>query len=295
MIFNNLLFKLLNMTDSKTHDLTTMRAYLNDHYVFNRLFDSDILTFNFPIANTIDDFIKMIGDIKYTRENYNISFKNVNIIDVLGLLYPSYPMSNPLIISNGESLYILLNNLLDKRINRLPTLGFFKNDPLAVSPTKAHYSDSGYDLTIIKKVKDIGKNTAMYDTGISLQIPIGYQIHISPRSSLSKSGYILTNSTGIIDVGYTGNLFICLTRTEPIAYDLWIKENGFISKEDWEKMNNEEKKSYENSSLPELILPFKCCQMILKKCEYCHLEEKVKEKVIESSRGDGSFGSSNKN
>ena len=84
------------------------------------------------------------------------------------------------------------------------------NDAKAIPPTKAHYSDAGYDLTIIRKVKDIGEKTAMYDTGINLQIPLGYYVEIAPRSSISKSGYMLSNGIGVIDVGYTGNLFICL-------------------------------------------------------------------------------------
>lgn len=48
----------------------------------------------------------------------------------------------------------------------------------------------------------------------------GYYLQVFPRSSLSKSGYALANSVGIIDENYTGNIFIALTKTEPFAREL---------------------------------------------------------------------------
>ena len=237
-----------------------IRSYLNNNYTFQ----DGVLTFTFPTEKSIESFKKTIGDIKITEndnklavshEGYKISFKGSNIIDVLGIFYPvSYGGTNP------DPLYNFLYTLTNNVTKQLPYLIWFKNDPDAVEPTKAHYSDAGYDLTIIKKVKDIGENIVMYDTGISLQIPVGYRISIHPRSSLSKSGYILSNSTGIIDLSYTGNLFICLTRVD--------------------------------KSLSELKLPFKCCQIVLEKCEYCHFVEGCREDVVETTRNSGGFGSS---
>jgi len=42
--------------------------------------------------------------------------------------------------------------------------------------------------------------------GISVELPLGYEAHIAPRSSLfKKHKLILTNSIGIIDNSYCGN------------------------------------------------------------------------------------------
>ena len=80
------------------------------------------------------------------------------------------------------------------------------HDENAVIPTKAGDQEVGYDLTAINFVKRLGTNTFMYDTGISVEPPAGYYTEIVPRSSIVKSGYILTNSIGIIDPTYRGTL-----------------------------------------------------------------------------------------
>lgn len=250
------------MTTEITTEITNLnidpaqmiRKYLNDNFSFDH--KTNTLSFTFPSELSTENFIKTIGKIKYERKDNNVSFKSINIIDVIGVFYP--------INYSNDLLYSILLSLIqfNNKGHQLPTLVFFKNDPSAIIPSKAHYSDAGYDLTIIKKVKDIGKNIAMYDTGISLQIPLGYYVEIHPRSSLSKSGYILSNLCGVIDNGYTGNLFICLTRVD--------------------------------DSIKPFVLPFQCCQMILKKSDYCHFVEGVKDNVVETSRSAGGFGSSDK-
>jgi dUTP pyrophosphatase len=47
-------------------------------------------------------------------------------------------------------------------------------------------------------------------TGVSVRIPAGYVGLLVPRSSLSKKNIILTNSCGIIDADYRGELLISL-------------------------------------------------------------------------------------
>ena len=78
----------------------------------------------------------------------------------------------------------------------------------AFFPTKAHPSDIGYDLTAIDIFKKISNRTTLFETGIAVSPPQGYYLEIIPRSSLSKTGYMLANSVGIIDPDYTGTLKI---------------------------------------------------------------------------------------
>jgi dUTP pyrophosphatase len=140
-------------------------------------------------------------------------------------------------------------------------------DERAVAPSKSRYSDSGYDLTIISEYKRLTSNTVIYDTGIQLEIPNGYYVEIVPRSSISRSGYMLANNVGIIDQGYRGNLYIALTKI--------------------------------NGETPELSMPWKCCQMIVKKQVYSRLEVVATSvatlgaaaAIETSSRGTGAFGS----
>ena len=139
------------------------------------------------------------------------------------------------------------------------TLLFKKYDKNAVIPSKAYASDTGYDLTLINISKDMSRDAQtiiMFDTCIGVCPPDGYYTEVVPRSSLSKTGYMMVNSIGIIDSSYRGSIKVVLTGDE---------------------------------SLSRLQLPFKGFQLILRK-----LEEAVAVEVDDldiTSRGDGGFGS----
>lgn len=80
----------------------------------------------------------------------------------------------------------------------------------AVIPSRAHTSDVGFDLTAIsKKVIDNGKYGYIeYGTGLSIQPEEGYYVELFPRSSISDTGLILSNSVAAIDPGYIGEIFL---------------------------------------------------------------------------------------
>ena len=91
----------------------------------------------------------------------------------------------------------------------------------AVIPSKAHQSDSGLDLTIIGKEKDLSDEVALYSTGIKATIQEeGWDLKIYPRSSISKTGYMLANSIGVVDSSYRGELFVALRKIDPSAEPL---------------------------------------------------------------------------
>ena len=140
---------------------------------------------------------------------------------------------------------------------------FKTHHPDAVIPYIAGPNEVGFDLTIISKVKDISSNTAMYDTGISVQPPDGIYFEIVPRSSLSKTGYILTNSIGIIDPTYRGTLKVVLTKI--------------------------------NDSSPNIELPNKRFQLI-PRTYMTNLFKVVSSSTLNNTyRGDGGFGSTGNN
>ena len=77
--------------------------------------------------------------------------------------------------------------------------------PNAVIPRYAKNGDAGMDLTAISVYRDDDGNI-VYGTGISIEIPQGYVGFLFPRSSNSKTNLTLTNSTGVIDSGYRGEI-----------------------------------------------------------------------------------------
>lgn len=77
----------------------------------------------------------------------------------------------------------------------------------AVIPAYAHPTDAGLDLTAVsKKIEPNGVVT--YGTGIAVEIPNGYVGLVFPRSSNCKKDLLLTNSVGVIDSGYRGEIML---------------------------------------------------------------------------------------
>lgn len=84
-------------------------------------------------------------------------------------------------------------------------LKFKKLHKDAVAPKIANHGDAGADLTAISVDYDIN-NIITYGTGIAVEIPEGYVGLIFPRSSIYKKQLILSNSVGVIDCGYRGEI-----------------------------------------------------------------------------------------
>ena len=101
---------------------------------------------------------------------------------------------------------------------------FKKLDPRAVAPVRAHNSDAGFDLVatrITTEINECGQLILVYHTDLALEIPEGYFGLLVPRSSIFKKSLALTNSAGIIDAGYRGEVmakFKTTTDVVPAVY-----------------------------------------------------------------------------
>lgn len=78
-------------------------------------------------------------------------------------------------------------------------------------PTKAHTTDAGYDLYAASISVDKNYNI-VYGTGIAVEIPNGYVGLVFPRSSIASKDIMLTNSVGVIDSGYRGEIMAKFKR-----------------------------------------------------------------------------------
>lgn len=100
---------------------------------------------------------------------------------------------------------------------------------LAVIPQKAYDKDFCYDLVAVSE-EEIAPNVWKYGFGFGLQIergleeifvdkerniaqcvdismcPVNLSIDIRPRSSVWKTGMVLSNCVGTVDEGYTGEI-----------------------------------------------------------------------------------------
>lgn len=84
-------------------------------------------------------------------------------------------------------------------------VNFKKLDQAAVMPKYAHPTDAGMDLVAVSKTSDEFGNV-VYGFGIAVEIPEGYVGLLFPRSSNCKHLLSLTNSVGVIDSGYRGEI-----------------------------------------------------------------------------------------
>ena len=82
---------------------------------------------------------------------------------------------------------------------------FKKLSPSAVVPRKAHASDAGFDLTCTRYEVTNGE-LFTYHTDIAVEIPDGYVGLLFPRSSIYKQDLFLTNSVGVIDSCFRGEV-----------------------------------------------------------------------------------------
>ncbi|MEE1318032.1 MAG: dUTP diphosphatase [Ruminococcus sp.] len=98
-------------------------------------------------------------------------------------------------------------------------------DKGAVMPTRAHETDAGFDLYARERKLIRGQSSAVFDTGVHIELPAGTVGMIKSKSGLNvKHGLI---SEGVIDVGYTGS--ICVKLYNLSSTDYIVEIGGKIS------------------------------------------------------------------
>lgn len=117
--------------------------------------------------------------------------------------------------------------------NRLPQVGFKRLTPGAVLPTKAHASDSGYDLCAAEDVIIAPGETVVIPTGIAVKLPPGFEGTVRPRSGVT-SRTKLRVQLGTIDEGYGGEIGVIVDNILPYTSDnhcYMLAANGGIDEE----------------------------------------------------------------
>lgn len=91
-----------------------------------------------------------------------------------------------------------------------------KLDEGAIMPTRAHELDAGFDLYAPHGEYIIENDWAIFDTGVHIEIPVGYVGMIKSKSGLNvKHGL---TSEGVIDAGYTGSIVVKLYNHSEDSY-----------------------------------------------------------------------------
>ena len=135
-----------------------------------------------------------------------------------------------------------------------------KLNPIAVVPKYAKSGDAGLDLVATRIIS----NTTFqieYGTDLAFEIPSGYVGLIFPRSSIRNYDLALSNSVGVIDSGYRGEIKFTFNK---------IYAPNHINRVDDYKVGDRIGQI--------LILPYPKIQLV------------ESDELSDSERGDGGFG-----
>lgn len=129
----------------------------------------------------------------------------------------------------------------------------------AILPSYAHAEDAGFDLYTYREVTLHPGERASIGTGLSFAIPEGYAGLVWDKSGLSHRSGIKTLG-GVLDSGYTGELFVGLLNTDSKPYTFEAGQ--------------------------------KIAQMLVQKVE--HVEFDIVTELTQTERGQGGLGSTGK-
>jgi dUTP pyrophosphatase len=80
-------------------------------------------------------------------------------------------------------------------------------------PEYEHEDDSGLDLFALENLELCSGGVALVRTGISIELPVGTEAQIRPRSGLALKNFIsVLNTPGTIDAGYRGEIGVILVN-----------------------------------------------------------------------------------
>lgn len=150
------------------------------------------------------------------------------------------------------------------------------NKEIPTAPLQyAKNGDAGIDLTATSKNYDEHGNV-VYGTNRAFEIPQGYVGLLFPRSSNSKQDLLLSNSVGVLDSGYRGEV---LFKFKPsYRYDTDKHGNYNFDGVYWDG------ESYKiGDRIGQLII-----------MPYPTIEFEESEELSETERGIGSYGSTGK-
>ena len=131
-------------------------------------------------------------------------------------------------------------------------------DPGAIMPTRAYPTDAGLDLYARETQVVPAKESAVFDTGVHIELPLCTTGFLKSKSGLNvKHGII---SDGVIDAGYTGSIRVKLYNLS--GYDYTVNAGDKISQL--------------------VVLPYVAPSL------------ELVDKLSETERGNNGFGSSGK-
>ncbi len=123
-----------------------------------------------------------------------------------------------------------------------------------------HEGDAGLDLYVLENILFKANETKLIKLGIACETESGIGYYLMPRSSISKTPLRMSNSIGLIDGGYRGEIMASCDNIKDYEYEI---EKG--------------------QRLFQLVSP-----------DLSAIKFNIVDKLSDTSRGEGGFGSTGK-
>lgn len=141
-----------------------------------------------------------------------------------------------------------------------------------VEPKHATPGSACVDL-VATEIEHIDENHVIVKYGFATEVPEGYKVHLTPRSSFCHKGWVMQNSPGVVDSDYRGEW---MTKFEAIPQSVMLDEYG----------------------QPQLIysdFPYKVGDRVVQASVEVQIQSRwYADDLSETSRGEGGFGSTGK-
>lgn len=138
-----------------------------------------------------------------------------------------------------------------------------KLSPTAVIPTYATVGDAGMDMVATRIINET-LDSITYGTDIAMEIPQGFVGLVFPRSSIRKTNLHLSNSVGVIDSGYRGEIQATFKKIQGVS----------------------------NNTLDNYKAGDRICQIMI--IPHPPIEFEEVDELNNTERGEGGFGSTGK-
>jgi len=92
--------------------------------------------------------------------------------------------------------------------------------PEARIPEYTREGDAAMDIRAIKDYKLWPKETKMIETGLAVEVPKDFVMHVYSRSGLAYKGIFLGNAVGVIDSNYRGEICVILHNSTDRPFEI---------------------------------------------------------------------------
>lgn len=115
----------------------------------------------------------------------------------------------------------LIYRELKKRLEAPVELKYKLLSSEAKAPKLSHPGDSCFDVFATSSI-GYEANYLEFGTGLSFDIPEGYELKVYARSSISTTSLMLANGVGVVDQNYKGELMVRFKAITPYTGHIYI-------------------------------------------------------------------------